>query len=51
MSRARHDEKERAKGGGIGAVPENEKIESYAGTGSRTEKEAERRARREGPQG
>lgn len=35
----------RAKGGGVGAVPENAKAESYAGTGSRTEKEAERRAK------
>lgn len=42
MSRARHEEK-RAKGGGIGAM--NNKMESYAGTGSATEKEAEKRKR------
>jgi hypothetical protein len=41
----RRDHEARAKGGGVGAVPENEKEESYAGTGSRTEKEAERRKR------
>jgi hypothetical protein len=48
MSRARHEEHdkkhERAKGGGIGAIGKV-KEESYAGTGSDTEKEAERRAR------
>lgn len=45
MSRARHEVKtERAKGGGIGAVGPV-KTESYAGTGSETEKEAEKRKR------
>jgi len=40
MSRARH-----AKGGGVGAVPENEKAQVYAGAGSNVVKEAERRAK------
>lgn len=48
MSRARHEEHDkkhhRAKGGGIGGVGEV-KTESYEGTGSDTEKEAEKRKR------
>jgi hypothetical protein len=57
MSRARHEEHRRAKGDatkpdnddkgdtGIGGVADKKKTESYAGTGSDTEKEAERRKR------
>lgn len=46
MSKHRHEaEKNRKRGGGVGAIPTKVKEESYAGTGSDTEKEAERRAR------
>lgn len=43
--RGRHDAKPHASGGGVGDIPKNAKIESYAGTGSKTEQEAEKRAR------
>ena len=44
MSRARHEEhKHRARGGDAGVIPDHTKAESYAGTDSDVEKEAERR--------
>ena len=42
MSRARHA---RAKGGGIGAIPDNEPIQKFAGGDSNTAKEAQARAK------
>lgn len=45
MSRARHEERARGGAAKAGDVPMNAKMQSYAGTGSVVEKDAEKRKR------